>query len=142
LNQQRLVFIEETGAKTHMVRGCGRAPRGQRLAAAGPHGHGTTAACVAALRHAAIAAPWVFDGPRDGASFLTYVERFLAPALRQGDIVGMDNLAGPKAAGVKQAIEQAGATLRYLPAYTPASIPSNQLSPSSKQPSQGCRTNI
>jgi transposase len=73
---------------------------------------------IAALRHDEIAAPCVFDGPMSGASFLTYVEHFLAPALRNGDVVVMDNLASHKVAGVKEAIERAGATLRYLPAYS------------------------
>ena len=63
-------------------------------------------------------APCVFDGPMDGASFLTYVEHFLAPTLHQGDVVVLDNLASHKVAGVKEAIERAGATLRYLPAYS------------------------
>jgi transposase len=81
---------------------------------------------VAALRHDEITAPCVFDGPMDGASFLTYVEHFLALALRQGDVVVMDNLASHKVAGVRQAIERAGATLRYLPAYGPDLNPIEQ----------------
>src|ERR1700756_1955801 len=78
-----------------------------------------TTTFVAALRHNEISAPCVIDGPMDGASFLTYVEHFLAPTLRQGDIVVMDNLASHRIAGVKEAIERAGATLRYLPAFSP-----------------------
>ena len=119
LNPEHLVFIDETGAKTNMVRLYGRAPRGQRLKGFAPHGHWLTTTFVAALRHNEITAPCVFDGPMDGASFLTYVEHFLAPTLCQGDIVVMDNLPAHKVAGVTQAIEQAGATLRYLPAYSP-----------------------
>src|SRR6201981_1406139 len=95
------------------------APRGQRLVASVPHGHWMTTTFVAALRHDEIAAPCVFDGPMDGASFLTYVEHFLPSTLHRGDIVVMDNLASHKVAGVKEAIERAGATLRYLPAYSP-----------------------
>jgi hypothetical protein len=83
LNPERLVFIDETWAKTNMARLIGRPPRGQRLIATVPHGHWMTTTFVAALRHDAITAPCVFDGPMDGASFLTYVEHFLAPALRQ-----------------------------------------------------------
>jgi transposase len=109
-----------------MARRYGRAPRGQRLVAAVPHGHWMTATFVAALRPNEISAPCVFDGPMDGASFLTYVEHFLAPTLRAGDIVLMDNLASHKVAGVKEAIEQAGATLRYLPAYSPDFNPIEQ----------------
>jgi hypothetical protein len=130
LNPENLVFIDETGAKTNMVRLYGRAPRGQRLVAPVPHGHWMTTPFVAALRHDEITAPCVFDGPMDGASFLTYVEHFLAPTLRNGDVVVMDNsppaggirrapLASHKVAGVKEAIARTGATLRYLPAYSP-----------------------
>jgi transposase len=126
LNPENLVFIDETGAKTNLVRLYGRAPRGQRLVAAVPHGHWMTTTFVAALRHNEITAPCVFDGPMDGASFLTYVEHFLAPALRNGDVVVMDNLASHKVAGVKEAIERAGATLRYLPAYSPDFNPIEQ----------------
>ena len=121
------MFIDETGAKTNMARLYGRAPRGQRLIASVPHGHWMTTTFVAALRHDEIAAPCVFDGPMDGASFLTYVEHFLAPTLHQGDIVVLDNLASHKVAGVKEAIEQAGATLRYLPAYSPDLNPIEQV---------------
>jgi transposase len=126
LNPEHLVFIDETGAKTNLTRLYGRAPRGQRLIAPVPHGHWMTTTFVAALRHNEITAPCVFDGPMDGASFLTYVEHFLAPTLRQGDVVVMDNLASHKVAGVKEAIEWAGATLRYLPAYSPDLNPIEQ----------------
>ena len=85
-----------------------------------------TTTFVAALRHGEITAPCVFDGPMDGASFLIYVEHFLAPTLRAGDIVVMDNLASHKVVGVKEAIERAGATLRYLPAYSPDLNPIEQ----------------
>jgi transposase len=127
LNPDHLVFIDETGAKTNMVRLYGRAPRGQRLKACAPHGHWMTTTFIAALRHNEITAPCVFDGPMDGASFLAYVENFLAPTLRQGDVVVMDNLPAHKVAGVKQAIERAGATLRYLPAYSPDLNPIEQV---------------
>jgi transposase len=127
LNPEHLVFIDETGANTNMARLYGRAPRGQRLIASVPHGHWMTTTFVAALRHDEIAAPCVFDGPMDGASFLTYVEHFLAPALHQGDVVVLDNLASHKVAGVKEAIERVGATLRYLPAYSPDLNPIEQV---------------
>jgi transposase len=126
LNPERLVFLDETGAKTNMVRLYGRAPRGQRLFAPVPYGHWMTTTFVAALRHEEITAPCVFDGPMNGASFLTYIKYFLAPVLRQGDIVVMDNLASHNVKGVKEAIEQAGATVRYLPAYSPDLNPIEQ----------------
>jgi transposase len=126
LTPERLVFIDETGAKTNLVRLYGRAPRGQRLVAPVPHGHWMTTTFVAALRNDEITAPCVFNGPMDGVSFLSYVEHFLAPTLRQGDVVVMDNLSSHKVAGVKVAIERASATLRYLPAYSPDLNPIEQ----------------
>jgi transposase len=126
ISTRNVVFLDETGAKTNMVRLYGRAPRGQRLFAPVPYGHWMTTTFVAALRHDEITAPCVFDGPMNGASFRTYVEHFLAPVLRQGDIVVMDNLASHKVKGVKEAIEQAGATVRYLPAYSPDLNPIEQ----------------
>src|SRR5579884_4317381 len=127
LNPERLVFIDETWAKTNMARLIGRPPRGQRLIATVPHGHWMTTTFVAALRHDAITAPCVFNAAMDGASFLTYVEHFLAPALRQGDAVVMDNLASHKVAGVREAIERAGAAVRYLPACSPDLNPIEQV---------------
>jgi transposase len=126
LNPERLVFIDETGAKTNMVRLYGRAPRGRRLKACAPHGHWMTTTFVGALRCDAIAAPCVFDGPMNGACFLAYVEHFLAPTLQKGDLVVMDNLSAHKVAGVREAIERAGASLRYLPPYSPDLNPIEQ----------------
>jgi transposase len=99
-----------------------------------------TTTFVAALRHDEITAPCVFDGPMNGASFLTYVEQFLVPTLRQGDVVIMDNLASHKVAGVRQAIERAGATL--CQPIAPTSIQSNKLRQAQSSTSQGCRTNV
>jgi transposase len=126
LNSRRLVFIDETGAKTNMVRRYGRAPRGRRLNACAPFGHWMTTTFVGALRHDEIAAPCLFDGPMNGPCFRAYVENFLAPTLRQGDVVVMDNLPAHKVAGVREAIERAGASLRYLPAYSPDFNPIEQ----------------
>ena len=126
LNPERLVFIDETGAKTNMVRLYGRAPRGSRLVASASFGHWMTTTFVGALRCDQIAAPCVFDGPMNGPCFLAYVEHFLAPTLRRGDVVVMDNLPAHKVAGVREAIERAGATLRYLPAYSPDLNPIEQ----------------
>jgi transposase len=127
LNPEHLVFIDETGAKTNMARLYGRAPRGRRLKASAPHGHWMTTTFVGALRHDKIAAPCVFDGPMNGACFRAYVEHFLAPTLRKGDVVVMDNLPSHKVAGVREAIERAGATLRYLPPYSPDFNPIEQV---------------
>jgi transposase len=126
LNPKHLVLIDETGAKTNMVQLYGRAPRGRRLVVSAPHGHWMTTTFVGALRCDAIAAPCVFDGPMNGACFLAYVEHFLAPALRKGDVVVMDNLPAHKVAGVREAIERTGATLRHLPPYSPDFNPIEQ----------------
>lgn len=126
MNTHHLVFIDETGAQTNMARRYGRAPRGERLVSKVPWGHWKTATFIAALRWDRITAPAVFDGPMDGDCFLAYVEQVLAPTLEPGDIVVMDNLASHKVAGIKEAIEAQGATLRYLPPYSPDFNPIEQ----------------
>jgi transposase len=126
LSAERLVFIDETGAATNMVRRYGRCPRGQRLIASVPWGHWKTTTFVAALRIDQITAPCVFDGPIDGVSFRAYVEQCLVPTLRPSDIVVMDNLASHKVTGIKQAIEAVGAEVRYLPPYSPDLNPIEQ----------------
>lgn len=102
-----------------MTRHYGRAPRGRRCTASAPLGHWETTAFVAALRYRQLTAPMLTDGPMDGDVFLAYVEHFLCPTLRPGDIVVLDNLSSHKVAGVREAIESAGATLRPLPPYSP-----------------------
>ncbi|MGH6949986.1 MAG: IS630 family transposase, partial [Vitreimonas sp.] len=119
LNLNRLVFIDETWATTNMTRINGRAPRGRRLLAHVPHGHWKTTTFIGALRANALTAPMVVDGAVNGEIFLAYVTQVLAPTLRPGDIVIMDNLSSHKIAGVREAIEAAGAELRYLPPYSP-----------------------
>lgn len=115
----RLVFIDETWTNTSMVRLRGRCPRGERLIGYAPHGHWKTLTFVAGLRHRAMVAPFVIEGAMNGQMFLAYVKQCLAPTLKRGDIVVMDNLPVHKVVGVEQAIEAAGATLRYLPPYSP-----------------------
>ena len=119
LDPERLVFIDETGANTKMARLYGRAPRGQRCRAAVPHGHWKTTTFTAGLRWDGLIAPLVLDGPMDGDAFIAWVEQSLAPSLRQGDTVIMDNLPAHKVNGVRQAIEAVGARLLYLPPYSP-----------------------
>ncbi len=119
LDPARLPFIDETWASTNMARTRGRAPRGQRLRAAVPHGHWKTTTFVAGLRQDGIVAPFVLDGPINRHSFETYVARVLVPDLRPGDIVILDNLSSHKGPKVRQMIEAAGASLRYLPPYSP-----------------------
>lgn len=109
-----------------MARRSGRCLKGTRLQAAVPHGHWKTTTFLAGLRHDGLIAPLVLDGPIDGESFLAYVEQFLAPALTPGQIVIMDNLPSHKVEGVRQAIETTGASLRYLPSYSPDLNPIEQ----------------
>ena len=115
----RLVFIDETSANTKMVRLGGRCARGERLVGRVPHGHWKTITFVGALRRHGMTAPLVVDGAMTGEMFLAYVEQCLAPTLKRKDIVVMDNLSAHKAPGVREAIEARGATLRYLPQYSP-----------------------
>jgi transposase len=102
-----------------MLRHYGRSPRGKRLVGYVPHGHWKTLTLVAALRVDGLTAPYVVDGAMDGPSFLAYVEQVLAPTLRKGDIVFMDHLRTHNIEGLREAIEAAQATVRYLPAYSP-----------------------
>lgn len=110
-----------------MTRRYGLAPRGARCVASAPHGHWQTSTFLAALRHDRLAAPCVLDGAINGAAFRAYVEQFLAPELRPGDIVVMDNLGSHKVAGVREAIQARGAELRYLPPYSPDLNPIEQV---------------
>ena len=115
----RLVFIDETAVSTNMVRLSGRAPRGVRLIGSVPLGTWQTITFVAALRHNKMTAPMVIEGPMTGETFLAYVEQCLVPTLRRNDIVVMDKLRAHKVPGIREAIEKARATLRYLPKYSP-----------------------
>lgn len=127
LDPERLVFIDETGTSTNMARLRGRSPRGERLIGKVPHGHWKTTTFVAALRSTALTAPCVIDGPMNGNAFLAYVEQILAPSLKPGDIVVLDNLSAHKVPGVRGAIEASGARLLYLPPYSPDFNPIEQL---------------
>ena len=106
MDPERFVFIDETGAGTNTIRRYSWAPRSERLTAA---------------------APLVLDGPMNGSAFFAYVEQFLAPTLRRGDVVVMDNLAAHKVAGVEDAIRATGASLLYLPPYSPDLNPIEQV---------------
>jgi transposase len=116
LDPADLVFIDETGASTKMARVYGRAKRGKRCRAAG---HWKTTTFTGALRCSGMTAPMVLDGPMNTAAFRAYVEQVLVPTLESGDIVVMDNLPAHKNAAIRNAIESKGATLRYLPPYSP-----------------------
>ena len=132
LDAKRLVFIDETWAKTNMTRRHGRCARGTRLVAKVPQARWRTLTFLAALRCDRITAPCVIDGPINGTSFRAYVEQFLVPTLNRGDVVIMDNLGSHKGQAVRRLIRAAGAKLFSCPAIRPISIRSNRSSPSSR----------
>lgn len=127
LDPAKLVFIDETGTATNMAPRRGRCRRGERLIGRVPHGHWKTTTFVAGLRRDAIVAPFVVDRPMNGDIFKAYVEQCLVPTLTPGDIVIMDNLASHKVAGIREAIERVGASLVYLPPYSPDLNPIEQV---------------
>ena len=127
LDPAKLVFIDETGATTKMARLRGRSPRGERCRAAVPHGHWKTTTLVAGLRLGGLTAPMIVDGAMNGDAFTAYAETFLAPTLAPGDIVILDNLPAHKVSGARAAIERAGASLMFLPPYSPDFNPIEQV---------------
>ena len=127
LDPARLVFLDESGVRTDLVRRYGRARAGARVTDHAPDGRWHTTTFLAALRVTGLTAPAVFDGPIDGVSFLAYIEQSLAPTLAAGDIVIMDNLSCHKSTAVRRAIEHAGATLWFLPKYSPDLNPIEQV---------------
>lgn len=127
LDPRRLVFIDETWAKTNMTRSRGWGPRGERLVARAPFGKWRTLTFLAALRYDRIDAPVLFDGPINGVKFRRYVEEALLPTLKPGDIVIIDNLGSHKGHAVRDAIRKAGARLFFLPPYSPDLNPIEQV---------------
>jgi transposase len=127
VDPSRLVFIDETWAKTNMTRTHGRIACGERLVAKVPHGNWKTLTFLAALRHNQITAPCVLDQPIDSEGFLAYVNQILAPTLKRGDVVVMDNLSSHKTKTVRAAIRAAGAHLLFLPPYSPDLNPIEQV---------------
>lgn len=119
LARRRLIFLDETGAATNMVRRYGRAPRGQRVPGQAPYGHWKTTTFLAGLTAEGFIAPLVVDGPMNRAIFTAYVQQMLAPNLRPGDVLVLDNLSSHKGAEARQAVEAVGARLLFLPPYSP-----------------------
>ena len=119
LDSSYLVFIDETSVNTNMTRLYGRGPRGERVTGRVPLASWKTLTFVAALRCDAMTAPMLIKGAMNGETFVAYIEQCLVPTLGRGDIVVMDNVPAHKVEGVREAIESAGATLRYLPPYSP-----------------------
>jgi transposase len=127
LSSASFVFLDATGATTAMLGRYGWGPRSERLVDKAPQGHWRTTTFVAGLRASGIIAPLVLDGPMTGAVFRTYVEQLLTPTLQPGDVVVLDNLPAHKVKGVREAILAAGASLLYLPPYSPDLNPIEQL---------------
>ena len=119
LQPERLIFLDECGTNTKMARRYGRSQRGQRCRAPIPHGHWKSTTLVAGLSLKGIVAPTIIDGAMDGKMFRAYVEQVLVPELKPGDIVVLDNLPAHKVSGIGQLLQKAGATLRFLPPYSP-----------------------
>lgn len=116
---QRLIFLDETGTTTKMTRLRGRARVGSRLKAKAPFGHWGTQTFIAGLRCDGLTAPWVVDKPMNRAIFEAYVETQLAPTLKPGDVVILDNLASHKSERAKAILKQRGAWFLFLPPYSP-----------------------
>lgn len=129
VDPDRLVFLDESNAKTNMTRLYGRAPVGERCNFAQTYGNWSSMTMLSAMRSTGVIkeATFLYDGPMNAPTFLDYVENRLVPALRPGDIVVMDNLASHKVAGVREAIEKADADLWYLPPYSPDLNPIEKL---------------
>jgi len=113
------VFIDECGINTKMTRLYGRSLSSERCIDYAPHGHWHTNTFIAALRHDRIDAPILFDGPMNASTFLQYIEQILAPTLSPGDIVICDNLSSHKSSEVREALQEVGADIAYLPPYSP-----------------------
>ena len=119
MNLEKLVFIDESGAKTNMTRLYARAKAGQRIVDNVPAGHWCTTTMISSVRLDGSTACMVVDGATDKDVFQAYVQHILLPTLKAGDIVVMDNLSSHKNNQVKTMIESAGAQLRFLPPYSP-----------------------
>jgi hypothetical protein len=115
----RLVFLDETYVNTKMTRLRGRSRKGQRLRMKAPFGHWKTHTFLAGLRCHELSAPWIIDGPITRLAFEAYIETQLAPTLRKGDVVILDNLAVHKSEKATQCLKQRGAWFLFLPAYSP-----------------------
>jgi transposase len=123
---RKLVFIDETGVNTKMARRYGRSAVGERCYSAEPHGHWQSSTFLAALRHDQITAPFFVEGAVDGEVFTAYLQHVLCPELQPGDVVILDNLSTHKIAAVEKLVTACGASVRYLPAYSPDLNPIEQ----------------
>lgn len=121
------VFLDETAVATNMTKRHGWGPKGKRLIDAAPFGHRHTTTFIAGLRATGVTAPLALDGAMTGEAFRAYIKQFLVPTLISGDVVVMDNLIVHKVAGIREDIEAVGATVLYLPPYSPDLNPIEQM---------------
>ncbi|WP_414714352.1 IS630 family transposase [Sphingobium sp.] len=119
IDPNSLVFLDETGVNTQMARLYGWSPVGERCRDRVPFGHWKTLTFVAGLRLSGMTAPWLLHGPMDGDAFRTYVQYVLAPTLKRGDVVVLDNLPAHKVAGIRELVTERHAQIFYLPPYSP-----------------------
>jgi transposase len=119
LDLDKLVFFDEIGVNTKMIRLHGRCPQSQRLVSFAPAGHYSNSTLMSGMRLDGIVAPMLIDGPVNGETFAGYVEQCLVPALEPGDILIIDNLPAHKSERVTAAVDGAGCMLVYLPSYSP-----------------------
>jgi transposase len=115
----RLIFLDETSVKTNLTRLRGRCPKGKRLNADAPFGKWQTQTFIAGLKPDGIIAPFVVQGAMNGEVFDTYVRTQLAPAVRPGDVVVLDNLNVHKSPRAAKALAERGAWFLFLPRYSP-----------------------
>ena len=125
--QARLIFLDETSTTTKMTRARGRFQKGERLKATAPFGHWCTQTLIAGLKSDGLIAPFVVNAPMNRVIFDTYVETQLAPQVRAGDVVILDNLGSHKGKAVRKAVKAAGARLLFLPKYSPDLNPIEQV---------------
>jgi transposase len=123
---EQLVFVDESGTHISLTRLSGWAPQNQRASGSGPRTHGTNTTLVAALRHDGVHTPWLIEGAMDSETFDWYLAEQLAPTLRPGQTVVLDNLSAHKADRIRQAIEARHCQLLFLPPYSPAFTPIEQ----------------
>jgi transposase len=114
-----LIFLDETGVTTNMVRRYGWARRGQRVKGYAPAGHWKITTFIAGLSRDGFLAPFVVDQPMNREIFTQYVRQFLVPELKPGDVVILDNLSSHKGSEAASLIQECGATLLFLPPYSP-----------------------
>lgn len=126
---EQLIFLDESAAQSNMTRLYGRSPVGTRCVDRTPHGHWKTTTMLSAIRLTGVIrdATIILDGPMNSDTFRAYTEQYLAPTLKPGDVVVMDNLSSHKAGGVRETIEAVDADLWYLPPYSPDYNPIEKL---------------